>query len=188
MSIKFNFKGFDKALANIDKANKTQIKGLEDALENFGITTVREAKQRVPVDEGRLRNSISYQRKKGLFVEVIAQVDYAAYVEFGTRKFAAQYVSKLPNDWQTYAATFKGKGGAGSIEDMIERLTDWVLRKGLQTGGKRSKKGKADAENVAYVIAIRILQNGIKAQPYMFPAYEIARKQFVEEVKEIFGK
>jgi HK97 gp10 family phage protein len=187
MSIKFNFKGLDAALANVKQANKTQIKQLEYALENFGITTVREAKQRAPVDEGYLRNSISYQRKKGLFVEVVAQADYAAYVEFGTRRFAAKYVSSLPNDWQTYAATFKGKTN-GSIDEMLIRIKDWVLRKGLQNGSKRSKKGKADAENVAYVIALRILQNGIKAQPFLFPAYEIAKKEFIAEVKEIFKK
>lgn len=187
MSIKFNIKGLDNALKGIEKANRTQIKGLEDALTNFGINTVREAKQRVPVDEGRLRNSISYQKKKGLFVEVVAQADYAAYVEFGTRRFAAKYVSSLPQDWKTYAATFKGKGGGG-IDEMIARLTDWVLRKGLQTGSKRSKKGKQDAESVAYVIALRILQNGIKAQPFLYPAYDIAKKEFIQEVKEIFGK
>lgn len=187
MPLKFNIRGLDAALANIDKANRTQIKGIEDALTNFGVNTVREAKQRVPFDEGRLAGAISYQRKKGLFVEVVAQTDYAAYVEFGTRKFAAKHVAALPQDWQTFAATYKGKTD-GTFKELIERLTRWVLSKGLQSGSKKSKKGKADAENVAYAIARSILINGIKAQPYLYPAFVIARKELIEEVKEIFSK
>jgi HK97 gp10 family phage protein len=42
-----------------------------------------------PVDTGRLRSSIFVRRGDG-YVEVGSNVQYAAYVEFGTRHMAAQ--------------------------------------------------------------------------------------------------
>jgi hypothetical protein len=51
-----------------------------------------EAKKRVPVDEGRLRNAIlsnTYEDSLGeLVTEVGSNVDYAVYVEFGTKWIA----------------------------------------------------------------------------------------------------
>lgn len=51
------------------------------------------AKRLVPVDTGRLRSSISWrlgQTATGLFVEIGTNVEYAAFVEFGTRYMSAQ--------------------------------------------------------------------------------------------------
>lgn len=63
------------------------------------------AKQLCPVDTGKLRNSISASKVQFLTWELVAQTDYAAYVEFGTGKYV-----KIPAGTEKFAEEFKGKG------------------------------------------------------------------------------
>ena len=49
-----------------------------------------EAKRRVPVDTGALRNSIQTWRSGSLRASVAPHMEYAAFVEFGTRKQRAR--------------------------------------------------------------------------------------------------
>lgn len=49
-----------------------------------------EAKRRVPVDTGALRNSIQTWRVNDLRARIAPHMEYAAYVEFGTRKQRAK--------------------------------------------------------------------------------------------------
>ena len=50
----------------------------------------RYAKAKVPVDTGNLKNSISVGVVDENHAELWATTDYAAYVEFGTRRMAAR--------------------------------------------------------------------------------------------------
>lgn len=65
----------------------------------------RTAKQLCPVQTGKLRGSISASKVKFLTWELVAQTDYAAYVEFGTGKYV-----KITEGTEKFAAEFKGKG------------------------------------------------------------------------------
>ena len=65
------------------------------------------AKQLAPIDTGRLRNSISLKKESFLRYELVAQTNYAAYLEFGTGSYAASYVPSLDDEWQKIAAQFK---------------------------------------------------------------------------------
>lgn len=185
------FQNLDKALSNIDAISVKAVSDLKEELNAFGLSMVADAKRLAPVDEGHLRNSISYELK-GLTVEVIVNVNYAAYVEFGTRRFAASYVSSLPSDWQSFASQFKGKGG-GSVEELLVRITEWVKRKGIggqQTPSGRTSKSKSSIdqqENAAYIIALRILQNGVRQHPFLYPAFEKNRIELVRNLKKIFN-
>lgn len=64
------------------------------------------AKNMAPVDTGRLRSSISLKKEQFLSYELVAQANYAAYVEFGTGK------GFVPNGepWDGVASKFEGKG------------------------------------------------------------------------------
>lgn len=67
-----------------------------------------------PVDTGALRDSIAVTQS-GTNAEISANTDYAAYVEFGTSKMAAQpYLvpSLLGNENAIIAAIAAGLGGA----------------------------------------------------------------------------
>ena len=65
------------------------------------------AKQLAPVDTGRLRGSISLKKEGFMRYQLVAQTDYAAYMEFGTGRYAASYVPTLDEEWQKIAAQFK---------------------------------------------------------------------------------
>lgn len=64
------------------------------------------AKNMCPVDTGRLRSSISLKKEQFMSYELVAQTDYAAYVEFGTGKY---FVSN-GEPWDGVASKYKGKG------------------------------------------------------------------------------
>ena len=160
ITLKIDTGGFSAKIANYEKK---AVKEIAKELNIFGFKSVNDAKRMAPVDEGHLVRSISFDpaSEAKLKVSVVVAADYAAYVEFGTRTFAAAYVASLPANWQQYAATFKGKGG-GSYNDFIFRLKEWVIRKGIATGD--------DVDNVAYLIAKKILRNGIRPHPFLYPS------------------
>ena len=95
----------------MDKLKDNVLQVVEDELNAFGLETVAMAKTLVPVDDGFLRNSITFD-KFPLSVEIVVASNYAAYVEFGTGVFAAAYVPTLPPELQEYAKRFfiNGKG------------------------------------------------------------------------------
>ena len=64
------------------------------------------AKNMCPVDTNRLRSSISLKKEQFLSYELVAQTDYAAYVEFGTGKY---FISN-GEPWDGVASKYKGKG------------------------------------------------------------------------------
>ena len=93
----------------LTKLNKEEVK-VENALDfaiGIGVDQMAtEAKNKVVVDTGRLRASISSNKVKKFFYELAAQVKYAAYVEFGTGKYYINY----GGEWNVLASQFKGKG------------------------------------------------------------------------------
>lgn len=170
-------KALQVQLQNIPKVAKNE---LFNEYQKFALLTETAAKGYAPVDEGYLRNSIkgeAFIKGDLVIAEISVNVPYAAYLEFGTRKFAAEYVNKLPSDWQTFAAEFKG-GAGGSIEEFLASLVAWVKRKGFaayvtKSGNKSNSKNSQQAEeSAAYIIARSILINGIKSRPYLLPAVQ----------------
>lgn len=174
------------------------------SLAAFGNDVVSDAKRLCPVDEGNLRNSITFVQDD-LSVTINVNANYAAYVEFGTRSFAQEYVGGLPETWQEFASQFQGSAG-GSFQDFILIIKEWVERKGLtlQPQGqeydsesgltithapKRNSKGKqeADLDELAYLIARKIVTKGIPAQPFLYPAFEANRIELLNEIKNIFA-
>lgn len=86
---------------------------IDQELAAHGELMATSAKRLAPVDTGRLRNSISLKKEAFLSYQLVAQTDYAAYLEFGTGPYAANYVPSLDEEWQKIAAQFKkGPGSA----------------------------------------------------------------------------
>ena len=84
MDMKFKMENDFSAL--VEEAAFSQI---ERALEKVGLTAERNAKLACPVDTGRLRNSISHTHDKNT-AYIGTNVEYAPYVEMGTKKMAAR--------------------------------------------------------------------------------------------------
>ena len=73
---------------HIDEYLKAVDAAKQRGLEKVGLTAERYAKALCPVDTGRLRNSISHE-VHGDSVYIGTNVEYAVYVEKGTRKMQA---------------------------------------------------------------------------------------------------
>lgn len=165
---KLTITGLDKVLAKLD--TKRMEADIQLALDDFGLRVVQEAKGLVPKDEGFLARSINSEPGK-LSVTISANTDYAAYIEFGTRKFAAAYVATLPPEWQQFASQFRG-AQEGSFAEFIFRIMAWVKRKGIE-------------ESAAYPIAIKILREGIKAQPFLYPSIQHQTPLLIKDLESI---
>jgi HK97 gp10 family phage protein len=182
-----------KVIIDLKKYGKKQDAAVVQALNDYGNAVRNQAIKLAPADEGHLRGSIhvtnATTEKKA--VDVTVATDYAAYMEFGTRKFAAKYVATLPEDWRAYAQTFKGPGG-GSMNEFIQRIMAWVQRKGI--GAHKTKSGKISSsaaslesmQNAAYRIALNILQNGVKPRPFLFPAARDNTKKLLSDIRKLF--
>lgn len=178
-SLKIEIPNLNNLIKQLKEIPANIEKDVVNELKAFGMATVQDAIRLAPTDEGHLRSSITYTLTKNgnnWDVEIVVATNYAAYLEFGTRKFAAAYVSSLPPDWQSFAAQFKGGTPGGSIEEMLQRITAWVMRKGFaayqtKSGNNSKSKNSIQAqESAAYIIALRILQNGVRAHPFLYPA------------------
>lgn len=177
---------------------------VKDELNAFGLDVVNDAKQLAPTDEGYLKNSISHVMVNDNTVEIKVNTNYAAYVEFGTRRFAASYVSTLPQEWRIFASQFKGKGG-GDYFDFLNNILDWVIRKGIANrysiktqqpikinikNPSKAGIGKDDYERLhsaAYAIALSILKKGVKPHPFLYPAVEKNRPLLEKRIKDILN-
>lgn len=171
---------------------------IQSELNSFGDDVVRDAKILVKDNSkniGTLGQKIFKESENGS-VSIIADLKYAAYIEFGTRKFATEYVSSLPSDWQQYAATFKGPmSGGGNFEQFVENIMEWMKDKGIKGGTynvktrrrKGNKKTKArEDKQVAYAIASKIMRDGIKARPFMYPSINKNLPILIQNIKALF--
>jgi len=75
--------------SNIDLLNAEVAKKIPIALEKCGLVAEGYAKRLSPVDTGRLRNSITHTTDDDT-VYIGTNVEYAPYVEYGTRYTRAQ--------------------------------------------------------------------------------------------------
>lgn len=205
MGFKIDIKG------DIDGIFKEQTRKIKDQVQNelnkFGLSTVNDAKRLAPVYESQLRQHITFvPRVKDSLIEVdiIAATNYAAYVEYGTGPMAAKYVATLPKDWQAFAKRYKGKGG-GSYDEFLMRIFNWVKKKKLTLNPKQYEQGdsytktgklrkprkrkKVDKEKgqqqLAYLIAKKIMREGIKPQPFLFPAISTNRIKLIKNLKAL---
>lgn len=190
--IKISLGSFAKVSADLDKTVAKMKADVKEALVDFGTKVEAQAKRDAPADEGKIRNSInSVFNAQKMEVSITVAADYAAYMEFGTRKFAAKYVATLPTDWKAYAATFKGKGG-GNMDQFIQAIMAWVRRKGI--GADLTKSGNISnsassldkQQQAAYWIALNILQNGVKPQPFLYPAIRDNTPELIKDFEKIF--
>lgn len=180
----------------INRKTRLLLDQVEEIVFEVGNDIVNDAKRLAPVDESKLRNSITYapvKSKNQIKIDVIAATNYAAYIEFGTRGFAQKYVSSLPKEWKDFAARFKGKGG-GSFDEFVMRLTRWVRMKKIGATydtktRKRVRQGKQSAATTdaatAYAIALHIMRKGIRPQPFLYPAINKNLKKMRDELKKL---
>lgn len=179
--------GLERIIKRLDGLPKGATKAVNASLLASAQDIRSDAISRVPINEGRLKNSIKAGRlEDGNGAQVSVNVNYGAYIEFGTGK---KVNKSLTNRYPQAAAVARNLPKAGNFKDMVNALESWVRLKGLagtystktkRRTGSKAKKVQQDRQ-LAYAIAIRILQNGIESQPYFFPAYEKEQRNIVKD-------
>lgn len=200
-------KGFEikiNGLQDVQKILKQMPKRIrEEVREEFkeaATETMNEMKRDVPVNQARLKNSLVVNVKGDLQTEIVAQSNYAAFVEFGTKSNA-----DIPVGLETYAAQFRGPSGISDVDPLVA-LTAWVRRKGLAATystkrydirsrqGVRTSRNNAEAQrerSIAFLIWRKIKRFGIKAQPFFFrdksgqSRLEKAKDRLIQRLKNI---
>jgi len=107
-------------------------------------------------------------KKDDLVSITYSEVDYAPYVEFGTKTKV-----DIPAGLESYASQFKGK--SGGFDQLVKNISAWANNRGIPQ------------ENVKF-IAMKIAKFGVKAQPFLFPAWESERPKFEQAVKELLKR
>lgn len=170
-----SIKGLDKIIGKFEDLSKNVQNDVQLALNSYILDVENDAKTLVSnksSDEGLLLRSINTEFGDGT-VAIKATAKYAAYIEFGTRKWASQYVSSLPQDWQQYASQFKGPmSGGGKFDDFLRSIMAWCKRKGID-------------ESAAYPIAKKIMINGIRPRPFLYPSIRKNLPQLIADLKDI---
>ncbi len=157
------FKEFDQKLKNLPKDLQEEV-GFEvsDAGKNWeGL-----AKRSAPKDQGKLAQQIRSVDKGVMLTEIVANVDYAAYVEWGTKTKV-----RVPSDIADYAAQFRGGRSSGNAKEMIYA---WMKRVGIP----------AQAQ---YIVFISIIVTGIRPHPYFFIQRPIVEKELFANIRRILN-
>jgi len=102
--ISINMEGLDKTLAKLDVKKLSQ--DIEGELHAFGMNVMQDAISNVSKTKFIELMQAIKQEPLPMAVKVVVLKSYAAYVEFGTGRFAALYVPSIEPEWQAYARTF----------------------------------------------------------------------------------
>lgn len=142
----------------------------------------QDAKRAAPKNLGALGQSIGFAGS-GLSYEISVAVKYGHIIEFGSGKR-----TQIPSELTTYASQFRGMPSGGKWDDFIKQLKIWVKRKGIGASysvksRRKNRQTDQEIEQIAILIARSILKNGIKPQPFLFPAFFRQRPIILNNVK-----
>lgn len=174
--------GFKRDIVTAAKQVREIVSAEVDAA---GAEFVSGARRDAPVDQGALRGAITYYMENDLSAVIVAQKFYAPFIEFGTK---GKY-TPIPGT-ESIAAAFKGYRG-GDFQQMLRMIALWAGRKGLtgrysvKTRRRLGSKGQKQAEDLAaaWPIAMSILRNGIKPQPFFFKQMEVVWPKMVSNIE-----
>lgn len=106
-SIDFKDRDFTKLLNSYKKEITQKSAEIDQEIGANTELMAKAAKIKCPVDTGRLRSSITAKKEQFMVYSIVAQTNYAAYVEFGT---GAGFIPLPEKEWMEIASQFKGKG------------------------------------------------------------------------------
>lgn len=104
--LKISAKGVDVAIAKLTQQANATIFKIDSIMNEKVKSAENNAKSQLPAQYGELIASISSEKISELKYRLIADKDYAAYVEFGTGNYAASYVNSIEPEWKELASKF----------------------------------------------------------------------------------
>lgn len=170
--ININLVGGDKLKRALKAKGEALTKGVDREMQSSMVEINAQQKALAPVDFGLLRSSLKFTKVAPLDYEIVssgAGSEYAPYQEFGT---GGQV--RVPKGLESEAGKFKG-GRGGTFKEFVENMKEWCRNKGIP-------------ESAAYPIALKIIKNGIKPQPFFFaPAFKEFR-ELKKRVQQLLSK
>jgi len=163
--MKIVVKGLDKAIKELKGFGEQGVKMISNVTQANANEISANAKTLAPSNNGKLRQSIHTVQINELNYKIVVGASYGAYVEFGTGVKV-----QVPAEMKDIAAQFKG-GGGGSFEQGLKSIEDWCRSKGIDV-------------KLAYVIFVSLLNKGMDAQPFLYPAFVKGRKQYVQDLEK----
>ena len=188
----FKIEGLDKLKARIKELPKDVQEEVVGEIQAWGnevnAAQLANISQQKIQDLGALQqNTKAVPNPDG--VELISNVYYAPFIEFGTGAKV-----KVPAELNDYAIQFKGQK-RGDYYDFLNNILDWVKRKGIaarySVKTRKALNSKADKERLietAQRIADSILRNGIKPRPYFFDPYLKKRRSLLVRIAKVISK
>lgn len=180
--ITYNITNIDAAFKKMDKFSADVQKEVKNEIAASALKIQADAKRAAPVNLGKLRQSIyMYEINEGakFAYKVGTNESYAPYVEFGTPGIESKQNMKIPSQYADFAMQFKGRS-QGRFKDMVKALMEWGLKKGYINPGKGAKQH-------AYFMALKILKRGLRAQPFLLPAYDSEKSKLTSRLKNIIN-
>lgn len=160
------WKGVNQTIAEIRAFGEDATKRIAFETQRIANQIAKDAKIKAPKNFGDLAQSISYEKVTETQYKVTINAKYGAYVEFGTgKKFNS------PAEFEELAAQFKGKTGE-SFEKGVEAIKLWLHHKG------------GDEKDAEWIL-INLIKNGMRAQPYLYPAWFKGKNDYQENLNKL---
>jgi len=185
MGVTIQVSGLDAMLSKLNKLANDNGRTARVITEATSDNIITEAKQSAPADLGKIRQNLNWVNNgdgTNILINLFCNAPEAIYQEFGTGPMV-----DVPEQFADVAATGQNSG-TGTWADFIAALTDWIARHGLlntysiDTKRVSHKASKDDNEQLAWVIARKILRDGLKPQPFLYPAIINNMPKYMEKL------
>lgn len=162
-------RGVSATIAQLRRFGGDVEKKIDLETEAIAFQIEADAKRLAPKNFGKLAQSISHSKPKDLNRKVTVNEMYGAYMEFGTGAKV-----KVPDEFKEIANQFKGSRG-GTFAEGLESIKVWCRSKGIP-------------EEKAKWIFIKILGAGVNPQPFLYPAYQKGKKDYLKNLQNLLKR
>lgn len=166
---KVTIKGLPELTRKLKKIELEKWKVVMRVVNKYVDLMVAEARANAPVDRGVTRDSIQKEVKSDFSISFFVGTAYGAIQEFGTG-----LLMEIPPELEQDALQFKGYK-SGDFKSFVKEIEEWCVRKGI------------DPE-AAYPIAASILNEGLKPQPFFYPAFKKYKDAMILEAQAELDK
>lgn len=168
--VHINLKGVERLLAKTRAAEKALWPTVMGVIHTYVDKMVQDAKANAPYDMGEVQSSIGKEQKDEHTVVFYMASAHGVMQELGT----GTRMLDIPDMLEEEARKFKGYKG-GNMAEFVAELREWCVRKGIDP-------------DAAYIIAVTLLEEGTRPQPFFYPAFQRWEGPMVEEIKQKVAK
>lgn len=132
---------------------------------------------------GGLLSHQSVNRINDYTFEVINSAKWAPFVEWGTGKQV-----RVSAEFEQYAKQFKGPY-PGTWDEFEQNIRAWMKRHGIpEVEIKKGADGQDQFVDVVFLVMMSILEKGLPARPFLYPAYIKNKTELIKQVKALLAK